>query len=148
MIAALFAGPRPRPFFAPAPDVRPTGQLNSGINACCPYLFNVQAVSTLTSTPDILCYLARSPEWLSKARTEITSVLAAHTVRPSAPLSEQLADILFEAWESEFPMLDLCLKDTIRLHLQGAALRRNISGKTEMVGHEAIDDGTVLVSPQ
>ena len=35
-----------------------------------------------------------------------------------------------EAWESEFPVLDICLKDSIRLQMSGAAFRQNISGRS------------------
>jgi cytochrome P450 len=54
------------------------------------------------------CYLATSPEWLARTQEEVRSV---------------------EAWENEFPDIDLCLRDSIRLNLLGTAMRRNISGK-------------------
>jgi sterol 14-demethylase len=34
-----------------------------------------------------------------------------------------------EAWEGEFPIIDMCLKDSIRLQMSGAAFRQNVSGK-------------------
>ena len=33
------------------------------------------------------------------------------------------------AGEGEFPIVDMCLKDSIRLQMNGAAFRKNISGK-------------------
>ncbi|KAK4704365.1 hypothetical protein P7C70_g1842, partial [Phenoliferia sp. Uapishka_3] len=99
------------------------GQLNSGINAC---------------------YLALDSEWTSKCRAEISSVASKYASDPTLPLEEQLLEIPIEAWETEFPVLDLCLKDTIRLHLQGAALRRNISGRADKLGDEIVDNGAML----
>lgn len=34
-----------------------------------------------------------------------------------------------DAWENEFPLIDACLRDTIRLQMPGTAFRKNISGK-------------------
>ena len=87
------------------------GLLNSGINAAW-----------------VLCYLATSPEWRAKVRDEICAVAAKHARDPSAPLRHQLDDVPLEAWEADFPMVDLCLKDSIRLNLLGTAFRKNISG--------------------
>ena len=34
-----------------------------------------------------------------------------------------------EAWEGEFSIIDMCLRDSIRLQMPGTAFRRNASGK-------------------
>lgn len=94
------------------------GLLNSGINAAW-----------------VLCYLATSPEWLAKAREEIRSVAAKHARDPTAPLRHQLDDVPLEAWEADFPIVDMCLKDSIRLNLLGTALRKNISGRPLPTGN-------------
>lgn len=94
------------------------GLLNSGINAAW-----------------VLCYLATSPEWLGKAREEVRSTAARHARDPTAPLRYQLDDVPLEAWEQNFPIIDLCLKDSIRLNLLGTAFRRNISGRDLPTGN-------------
>ncbi|KAF3011131.1 hypothetical protein E8E13_011429 [Curvularia kusanoi] len=94
------------------------GQLNSGINAAW-----------------VLCYLATSPEWLAKVRDEVRATAAKHARDPSAPLRHQLNDVPLEAWEADFPMVDLCLKDSIRLNLLGTAFRKNISGRPLPTGN-------------
>jgi sterol 14-demethylase len=93
------------------------GLLNSGINAAW-----------------VLCYLATSPEWRGKTRDELRTVAARYARDPTAPLRYQLDDIPLEAWESEFPVVDLCLKDSIRLNLLGTAFRKNISGRAIPTG--------------
>ncbi|KAL8281305.1 hypothetical protein RQP46_006339 [Phenoliferia psychrophenolica] len=125
--ALIDAGDSPREILEFVIGALFAGQLNSGINACY-----------------ILCYLSLSPEWVSRCRAEITQVAATHATNPAASLEDQIKDIPIEAWESDFPILDLCLKDSIRLHLQGAALRRNISGRPDKLGDEVIDDGSIL----
>jgi sterol 14-demethylase len=94
------------------------GLLNSGINAAW-----------------VLCYLATSPEWLSRAREEIRSTASQHARDPTAPLRYQLDDVPLEAWESSFPIVNLCLKDSIRLNLLGTAFRKNISGRPLPTGN-------------
>jgi cytochrome P450 len=94
------------------------GLLNSGINAAW-----------------VLCYLATSSEWFAKAREEVRSTAAKHARDPTAPLRHQLDDVPLEAWEQDFPIVDLCLKDSIRLNLLGTAFRRNISGRDLPTGN-------------
>lgn len=88
------------------------GTVNSGVNAAW-----------------VLCFLACSPEWVSKIYQEICDTAAKYTRNPSAPLRKQLCDIPLEAWESEFPTVDICLRDSLRLNLAGTAFRKNTSGR-------------------
>lgn len=94
------------------------GLLNSGINAAW-----------------VQCYLATSPEWLIKTRNEIRTVAAKYAQDPATLLRYQLNDIPLEAWETDFPLIDLCLKDSIRLNLLGTAFRKNISGRAIPTGN-------------
>ncbi|KAF2868144.1 cytochrome P450 [Massariosphaeria phaeospora] len=94
------------------------GLLNSGINAAW-----------------VLCFLATSPEWLAKARDEVRTTAAKYASNPNAPLHDQLDDVPLEAWESEFPVVDMCLRDSIRLNLLGTTFRKNISGKPIPTGN-------------
>ncbi|KAH7378359.1 cytochrome P450 [Pyrenochaeta sp. MPI-SDFR-AT-0127] len=95
------------------------GLLNSGINAAW-----------------VMCYLATSPEWLAKAQDEVRATAAKYARDPNAPLRYQLDDVPLEAWEGEFPVVDMCLRDSIRLNLLGTAMRRNISGKAIPTGND------------
>lgn len=40
---------------------------------------------------------------------------------------DQLAQLPIEAWGQEFPIIDTCLRESIRLQLLGTAFRKNIS---------------------
>ncbi|KAL1302876.1 hypothetical protein AAFC00_003204 [Neodothiora populina] len=101
------------------------GQLNSGINAAW-----------------VLIYLSQSPEWQARAREEVESVAAKYDADDSKPLYERLSSVPAEAWESEFKVLELCLRDSIRIQMVGAAFRKNISGKPVKVGDTLVPDGS------
>ncbi|KAF1922434.1 uncharacterized protein M421DRAFT_411403 [Didymella exigua CBS 183.55] len=66
-------------------------------------------------------------EWLAKAREEVRATAVKHAPNPSAPLRFQLDDVPLEAWEAEFPVVNLCMKDSIRLNLLSTALQKNIN---------------------
>ena len=99
------------------------GLLNSGINAAY-----------------ILCYLTTSPTWMEKAREEVEAVADKYGEDPSATLEERLSHLPITAWEFDFPVLDLCLKDTIRINSLGALFRRNRSAQDVPIG----DTGEVI----
>lgn len=88
------------------------GQLNSGINAAW-----------------ILFYLAEDKYWYDLVRQEVDAAANRYCADKSIPLVERLMKVPMEAWESEFPNIDLVLKESIRLQLPGAAFRKNISGR-------------------
>lgn len=50
-----------------------------------------------------------------------------------------------DAWETEFEVLELCLKDSIRLQMVGAAFRRNVSGKEVEFNSQTIPDGSCVM---
>ena len=93
----------------------------------------------------VLLYLATSPEWRSIARTEIREVVNKHCSGSSKIFQEKLASLPLDVWENEFPMLYLCLKDSIRLHANGACFRRNMSRDNIAIGKEVIPPGSFTV---
>lgn len=86
------------------------GQLNSGINAAW-----------------VLVYLANKPYWLERVHEEVITVADRYCPDSFVPLKDRLMQIPIEAWEGEFPLVDMCLKDSIRLQMSGSAFRKNIS---------------------
>lgn len=105
------------------------GILNSGINACW-----------------VLVYLASHPEHLHTAREEVLSVARKHDPSGTLSVPDALANLPVEAWESSFPFIDACLRDSIRLQLVGCAMRRNISGADVPIGStgEIIPNGAFV----
>ncbi|KAF8890286.1 cytochrome P450 [Gymnopilus junonius] len=86
------------------------GVVNTGINSCW-----------------ALVFLASHPEWKKAVKAEIDALIAKHTDTLSSEiLHKRLAAIPISAWEDEMPVLDSVIRETIRLILNGAALRRNL----------------------
>lgn len=83
---------------------------------------------------------------MAKAREEVTTVAQKYNPESSRSLVDQLASLPLEAWETEFPFLDCCLKDGIRLQLLGVAFRKNISDDNIHIGSEIVPPGTFMVS--
>lgn len=102
------------------------GQLNSGVNAAW-----------------MIVYLSNNQHWLQLAREEVQAVADRHCPDSSLALVDRLMQVPIEAWESEFPTIDLCLKETIRMQLAGSAFRKNISGRPIPLNK----DGTEVIPP-
>ncbi|KAI4945100.1 hypothetical protein J4E91_008077 [Alternaria rosae] len=94
----------------------------------------------------VTSYLATSREWLAKANDKVRSNAARYAKNPNAPLLQQLYNVPIEAREAEFPVIDMCLGDSLRLNLLGTAFRRNISGKSIHTGNgdEVIPSGAFV----
>lgn len=88
------------------------GQLNSGIN-----------------TAYVLLHLAIHTSWLDRVREEVNAVADRYAPDTSLSLADRLMKVPLEGWESDFPITDLCLKETIRLFMVGTAFRKNTSGQ-------------------
>ncbi|KAI0799377.1 cytochrome P450 6A1 [Xylaria sp. FL0064] len=106
------------------------GQLNSGINAGYLQLF-----------------LTQNPEWMARLREEVDGVVAKHRTSPSQSCADVLGTLTIEEWESEFPLIDLALRETIRFCLPGATFRKNNSGHDIPIGEsgEVIPNGAYAI---
>jgi len=86
------------------------GTINTGMNACW-----------------LLLFLAKDTTWRSKVTSEILQVISKYSTLPeTSPLHQRLASIPVNAWESDMPLLDQAIRETLRLvmaHMTG--LRKN-----------------------
>lgn len=112
------------------------GQVNSGINSA--WLF---------------IELANNPDWMEKARKEIDAAVAKHRTSADQTPVDILSTLAIKDWESGFPIIDICLRETIRFQLVGAAFRKNLSGKDlpigktkEIIPKDAFAVGTTVLS--
>ena len=103
------------------------GQLNTGINAAW-----------------VLCYLATDSHWTDEVRKEVQTV-ADKWCPGGEPLVDRLTKLPLEAWEQDFPMVDLCLKDSIRLQLHGTGFRKNVTGRDLRLGTQTLPKDGFLV---
>lgn len=63
---------------------------------------------------------------MARVRQEVDNVADKYHPDKSVPLKERLMSLPIEAWENEFPLIDLCLREVIRLQLSGTASRKNL----------------------
>ncbi|KXJ96447.1 cytochrome P450 6A1 [Microdochium bolleyi] len=93
------------------------GLLNSGINAGW-----------------IPVFLTQNEEWMARVRAEVDGVVAKRRKTPQQSAADVLDTLSIEDWEAEFPMADLCLRESIRFALPGASFRKNLSGRDIEIG--------------
>lgn len=86
---------------------------------------------------------------MTKVRAEVQAAIrtSATTTDPNATMVEKLASVPLEAWESEFPTIEVCLRECIRLTATGATFRRNISGHDIQVGDEIVPKDAYVAYP-
>ncbi|KAF9530197.1 cytochrome P450 [Crepidotus variabilis] len=105
------------------------GVVNTGVNSCW-----------------ALLYLGTHPEWRTKAVNELKEITAKYSTSQFAkeePFHKTLSTIPLSAWEDELPTLDLIIRETIRLSLNGSFLRRNVR-KEILIQNATIEKGDFL----
>jgi hypothetical protein len=95
-----------------------------------------------TMTAWLPYFLHVNPIWKSKAITEVKSLLMQHSNR-SLPLAAQLASLPVSTLTGSTPILDACLRETIRLVFSTTLLRKNRGGNVE-VGGVVVEGGEFL----
>ena len=86
------------------------GQVNSGVFAAW-----------------LQVWLAMYPTWKARVREEVDAAAARRRTRPEESTVDMLDTLTVEEWEAEFPLVDLCLREAIRLGLPGMSCRKNLS---------------------
>ncbi|KAJ1302344.1 hypothetical protein OPQ81_001159 [Rhizoctonia solani] len=102
-------------------------------------------VNTGTTCSWIFVFLDQVPEWQTKVIGEISAMLDKYAPRSEDPnsIAARFSMVPLQAWEDEMPILDACIKETLRLVLSRTALRRIISGDIQIEGRN-IPNGTFL----
>ncbi|PLB39442.1 cytochrome P450 [Aspergillus candidus] len=82
----------------------------------------------------LLVYLSRNAHWMTQVRTELDAVLSRYRSSPQETPLHILQRIPLETWESDLPVLELCLRECIRMHLTATTYRRNCSDREIPIG--------------
>lgn len=77
--------------------------------------------------PQLINIMALHPEWQEKVYQEVLAVANEYCNDSSLPLVEQLKYVPLKAWETSFPVLDLCIYEVIRVWTSFAVGRLNVS---------------------
>ncbi|KAK7422595.1 hypothetical protein QQX98_001619 [Neonectria punicea] len=99
------------------------GVLNTGVNAGL-----------------ILCFLAQERQWYARTQEQIDAVVTKNRMYEDEHPVDVFQRLTLDDWETEFPLIDLALRECIRLNTTGSSMRKNLSGKDIPVG----DTGEVI----
>lgn len=92
-------------------------------------------------------FIAHNPEWKRKISAEVHSLIQKHTDTTSSErLHQRLAAIPISAWEEDMPLLDLAIRETLRLVFNTPPLRRNIY-EDLTIGGKILPKGHFLTYP-
>lgn len=80
-------------------------------------------------------------------RSEVDASVNKHRKSPLQTATEVLKDLEVEQWETEFPSIDLALRESIRFNLVGTPFRGNTSGKDLPIGNsgEIVPQGAYVM---
>jgi sterol 14-demethylase len=95
-----------------------------------------------------LCCIAEDPDWMYKTRAEIDAIIEKHRRSHTESRSDVLYRLTLREWETEFPLLELAMRETLRFTMSSTLVRKNISGRDIKVGDtdEVIPSNSVVVS--
>lgn len=85
--------------------------------------------------------LDKHPEWKARVKAEVDGVVAKYRKSSAETPIDVLSSLTIDEWDTEFPNIDVCLRESIRRDLPGTLLRKNISGS------EIVIPGTNKVIP-
>ena len=98
----------------------------------------------------LVLFLGENPEWKAKALAEVRRFVDTYADKDGghgeSSLSSKLAQIPPKVWEDEMPVLDDCLRETIRIAMTGTMLRRVVKDtdpNMSVEGHQ-LKRGTFL----
>ncbi|OIW26889.1 cytochrome P450 [Coniochaeta ligniaria NRRL 30616] len=90
----------------------------------------------------VLCHLAQNRDWYDRVREEVDAVVAKQrqlTGDKDATALQILQQLSMESWEKDFPLVDLALRESIRLNMAGVSFRLNVAPENvEIAGSKEI----------
>ena len=91
-----------------------------------------------------LLYLGANKVWKDRAFAEVQNLIAAYTNTVSSePIHQRLSTIPISTWEDEMPVMESIIRETIRIVINGTALRRSVAGDVQ-IGDKTIDKGAFM----
>ena len=107
----------------------------------------------------LFIYLGCHPKWRHEARAEVERLRTSHPLEtaassesnlpprdPESPSSTALSSIPLSAWENETPVLDMLIREAIRLSQAYVAFRRNV-GPEMYIDGKVIPTGALVAYP-
>lgn len=83
----------------------------------------------------MICYLAENSYWYSETQKQVDEALLKHRKSETETPVDIFHRLTLEQWEAEFSLIDLGLRDSIRLGFAGSFFRKNISRQDIKIGN-------------
>ena len=103
----------------------------------------------ILNTTNVACwiplFLDANPEWREKVVDEVRTFLGKNSL-DTDPVVMRMKQVPATAWEDELPVIDLVIRETIRLVVTGQAMRRNIESDVILDGKK-VERGDFLIYP-
>ncbi|KAF7328159.1 Cytochrome P450 [Mycena venus] len=101
--------------------------------------------NTAVVAPTLLCDLAMHPSYLSQVRDELETFISSFNSDMSLPLQARIQSIAYDDWTKPgcLPILERCLKETIRLRVGTPLHRLNNTEKDVKMGRVIVPRGTI-----
>ncbi|KAJ6538899.1 cytochrome P450 [Mycena vulgaris] len=94
-----------------------------------------------------LLYVGMHPEWKDKLSAEFQAFISKHTDATTGDaIHERLASIPLSTWETELPVVEVVMRETLRMTIGLVTLRRNL-GPVVSVAGQPIPTGDFLAYP-
>ncbi|KAM3483635.1 hypothetical protein MY8738_002945 [Beauveria namnaoensis] len=93
-----------------------SGLLNTGVNSAW-----------------LLSYLANDRMWYNKVQAEVDAFIARHRRTAAESVLDIVQRIPYHDWDTQLPVIDVCLRETLRINLYGPAIRKNISDEDVII---------------
>ena len=71
-------------------------------------------------------YILSNPEIKAQVQEELEAALKCSSAPTTETLSARLAQVPLEVFENQLPLVDRCIRETLRFTVVGAAIRRNV----------------------
>ncbi|KAJ6495285.1 cytochrome P450 [Mycena sanguinolenta] len=104
------------------------------------------ARATGTTASWIITFLGGDADCRQKAKIEVESLLSIYSDATTSGLSSRLGQIPLEIWETQTPVLDAIIRETLRLGQPHAAMRRNL-GPEVYINDKLIPSGAYIIYP-
>lgn len=102
--------------------------------------------NTAVIAPALVCDLATHPTYLSQVREEVEAFISSFSPNTSLSLRTCLQSIAYDDWTKPgcLPILERCLKETIRLRVGTPLHRLNDTEKDVQIGTVLVPRGTIV----
>lgn len=81
----------------------------------------------------LFIYWSQEPSWKARIQQEVDGIIARNRTAGET-IAEVLGNLTINQWETSFPLIELSLRESIRLGLTGSDFRKNVSNQDIQIG--------------